>query len=345
MSDAEDVRPPPEARHPSVRAWASQGTGVHVIPLDQAVELIRAPKGAPLAEGERPPLVWIDVIQPGDEEAAFLRDSCGFHPLAVEDCIRGRQRPKLDRYPGYYFLVIYSAAVNPKRNRMALNELHVFLGNGYLVTVHDYKVDEIGEIVARWRTANPTIHEAGALAHLLLDVVVDDYFPITEHFADRVEKIEDAVFHRAEAASFPQILLLRHELMLFRKIVAPQREVLSALLRRDIPFLRPELVPYFQDVHDHTIRVTEEIDTLRELLSGLLDAQMTASANQLNQTVRVMTGWSIILMSMALIAGVYGMNFTVMPELNWRYGYAFAVGMMLATGGGFFMLFRKKGWL
>ena len=330
---------------PNVRAWANTGTGVHSIPRDQAVEMIRAPKPAASVDGEPGPLVWMDVTQPGDEEAIFLREVCGFHPLAVEDCVRGRQRPKLDRYPGYYFLVIYAAAVNPKRNRMALNELHLFLGNGFLVTVHDYKVEEITEIVARWRTGTRPIHDSGALAHLLLDVVVDDYFPVTEHFADRVEKIEDAVFHRAEAASVPQILLLRHELMLFRKIVAPQREVLSALLRRDIPFLRPELVPYFQDVHDHTIRVTEEIDTLRELLSGLLDAQMTASANQLNQTVRVMTGWSIILMSMALIAGIYGMNFDTMPELHWRWGYPFAVGTMLAVGGGFFMLFRKKGWL
>jgi magnesium transporter len=333
----------PESAETAVRAFAALPTGVHAIPREQAGAMVRA---RPPADGEAgPALVWVDVSSPGAEEAEFLRSELGFHPLAVEDCIRGRQRPKLDRYPGYFFLVVYAASVNPARNRMALNEVHIFLGEHFLVTVHDYRIQEVGEILARWRASAERVRDVGALAHLLLDVIVDDYFPVLEHFADRAEKMEEEVFHQAAPTDVSGIMGLRHELVLFRKVVAPQREVLSTLLRRDLPFLRPELLPYFQDVHDHTIRVTDEIDSLRELLSALLDAQMSISANQLNQTVRMMTAWSIILMSMALVAGIYGMNFAVMPELGWRWGYAFALALMAGIGSGILLFFRRRGWL
>lgn len=331
-------------RQAAVRAFASLTRGVHAIPREQATQLVRRARAGE-EWGEEASVVWIDVSNPGPAEAAYLREELGFHPLAVEDCIRGRQRPKMDRYAGYFFLVVYAAAVNVERNRMALNEFHIFLGERFLVTVHDYKVQEVGEVVARWRTAPEQVPDTGALAHLLLDVVVDDYFRCVEHYADRAEHVELTVFHTNGRPDTRQILLLRHELVLFRKVVAPLREVLSTLLRRDLPFLRPELLPYFQDVHDHTIRVTEEIDSLRELLSALLDAQISTSANQLNHTVRTMTAWSIILMSMTLVAGVYGMNFALMPELQWRWGYPASLLLMLSIGSVLLLFFRRRGWL
>jgi magnesium transporter len=334
----------PNQLEPSIRAFASLSNGVHAVAREQATESVRAQleKRVPAEEA---PLVWIDVVNPGDAEAAYLRDELGLHPLAVEDCVRGRQRPKLDRYPSYFFLVIYAAVVNPERRRMALNELHVFIGGRFMITVHDHRVDEIGEVVARWRAAPRRLGEVGALAHLLLDAIVDDYFPVLEHFADKVERLEHVVFAGSAPEDVSRISMLRHELVMFRKVVAPQREVISNLLRRDLPFLKPDLVPYFQDVHDHTIRVTEEIDSIRELLSALLDAQMSFSTNQLNQTVRMMTAWSIILMSMTLVAGIYGMNFLVMPELKWRWGYAFALSLMTGAGAILVMYFRRKRWL
>lgn len=328
---------------PTVRAFAAMPNGVHAISREKAVELVRASR-ADVAD-ESVPLVWVDIVNPGEDEATFMRDELGFHPLAVEDCVRGRQRPKLDRYTDYLFLVIYAAAINPDRDRMALNELHLFLGRRFIATVHDYKVEEIGEIVARWRASWKQGSEVGDLAYLLLDAVVDDYFPVLEHFASRADAIESETFQRTTAVGMQQILLLRHELVIFRRIVAPQRDVVTTLLRRDVPFLRPELLPYFQDVHDHTMRVTEEIDALRELLSALLDAQFSLSANQLNHTMRTMTAWSIILMSMGLVGGIYGMNFAFMPELNWRWGYFAALALMGGIGIGLVSFFRHRRWL
>ena len=335
------------AERPSgIRAFAARPNGIHAISREEARDLaVAARKGAPGPPGGDHPLVWIDVSNPGEEEAAFLREELGFHPLAVEDCIRGRQRPKLDRYPNYFFMVVYAASVNPGRKRMALNELHIFLGTGFVVTVHDYKVGEVTEVVARWRSAPQQVSGTGSLAHILLDLVVDDYFKVVEHFADRTDEFESAAFLPGQAPDMQQILVTRHELVLFRKVVAPLRDVLSTLLRRDLPFLLPELVPYFQDVHDHAIRVTEEIDYLRELLSVLIDGQISLSANQLNQTVRTMTAWSIILMGMGVIAGVYGMNFAHMPELHWRYGYFYVLTLMVLVSLALLFWFKKKEWI
>lgn len=329
---------------PGVRAFAALPSGVHVVARDAAAGSVRSLLAAGPASDELP-LTWVDIVNPGEAEEAFMRDELGLHPLAVEDCVRGRQRPKLDRYPDYLFLVIYAAAINPERHRMALKELHVFIGERFLITVHDHRIDEIGEIVARWRASAERLSSVGALSHLLLDAIVDDYFPVLEHFAERTEQLEGTVFGGAPTEDVSRILMLRHELVMFRKVVAPQREVLSNLLRRDLPILEPGLLPYFQDVHDHTIRVTEEIDSIRELLAASLDAQMSFSTNQLNVTVRMLTAWSIILMSMTLVAGVYGMNFVVMPELQWRWGYLFALALMAATGVALVLYFRRMRWL
>ena len=329
----------------NVHAYAARASGVHGIPIDEAVGRIRAcpPHGADgLADY---PLVWVDVLQPDAPEAAFLRDQLGFHPLAVEDCIRGRQRSKLERYPGYFFLVMYAARVNRERARVALTELHTFIGERYIVTVHDHKVPEVSEVLARWRGAPDRYRSVGALAHAMMDSVVDNYIPVLNHFAERAERIENAVFENPDENSMQQILVLRRELAAMRRVVAPARDILSTLLRRDLPFLSPDLVPYFQDVYDHTVRETEEIDTLRDALSTTLDAHLSASSHQLNQTVRTMTAWSIILMSMAVVAGIYGMNFDVMPELHWRYGYAWALAFMFSVGGALLFFFRRRTWL
>jgi magnesium transporter len=334
----------PESR-PGIHAYAETGTGCHAIPVEAAVAFVRDPEAPTPWARERPPLVWIDVVSPGNAEAVFLRDGLGFHPLAVEDCIRGRQRPKLDRYPGYYFLVMYSAEFNAERKRMALNEAHVFLGRHYVVTVHDRRISAVRETVARWRAAPGTFRNVGAVAHALVDRMVDEYFPVIDHFSDRVSELEACVFERPGDALLEQILALRRELTLFRRVAGPTRDMLSSLLRRDLPFLSAELLPYFQDVYDHSMRVVEEIDTQRDLLSTALEGQLSMASNQLNATMRVMAAWSIILMAMAWIAGVYGMNFEIMPELKWRFGYLWALAAMLGVGSLLFAFFRHRRWV
>jgi magnesium transporter len=336
-----------EATEPSrISCWTAGENGVHAIGIDEGLALFDACQGAESADDTSRALVWIDVACPGDAEAEFLRERLRFHSLAVEDCVRGRQRPKLDRYPGYFFLVMYAAAVYPERERMALHEVHLFIGRRYMVTVHDHRVAEFGEVLARWRANPASFATIGVLAHAVMDTIVDHYFPVIDHFSDRVEEMEGGIFEgRREQGGLEQLLNVRREMTLFRKVLGPQRDVVSTLLRRDLPFLSADLSLYFQDVHDHMMRVVEEIDTLRDLLTGAMEAQLSVTSNQLNITMRVMAAWSIILMAMALVAGIYGMNFHIMPELAWRWGYEWALGMMLALGAVLLLYFKRQHWV
>ncbi|HST58635.1 MAG TPA: magnesium/cobalt transporter CorA [Longimicrobium sp.] len=326
-----------------IHAYAETETGVHAVPLATALGVIH--RGLTGKQDKDPPLVWIDIAAPGAPEAEFLRAEMDFHPLAVEDTVRGRQRPKIDRYPGYFFLVMYAARINQERGRMALNELHAFIGGNYVVTVHDHRIEELTEVLARWR-GNPTRFRApGVLAHAVLDLVVDGYFPVLDHFSERVAELETGVMAQRTGEDMQTILGMRRELALFRRMVGPEREVIGSLLRRDIPFLQPDMLPYFQDIHDHAIRVAEEIDTLRDLLNGAMEGQLSLASNKLNETMRLMAAWSIILMAMAWIAGIYGMNFDIMPELHWGYGYFWALGLMVAVGAVLFSYFKRKDWI
>jgi magnesium transporter len=326
---------------PEIHAYACRPNGVHAISRDEAISLFHAPD----TPGTSRPMLWIDVLNPGDEEASFLRDQLKLHPLAVEDCMRGRQRPKLERYSGYFFLVAYAARVNPDRNRVAFNELHAFFGTHFIVTVHDQKINELKETLVRWRTSHSHFQDVAAIAHALLDSIVDSYFEIIDHFADHVSRAEGEMLDSPENASPENVLVIRRELIIFRRVVGPIRDVIGRLVRRELPFVSPALVPYFQDVRDHAIRITEEIDTLRDLIASILESQTSASSHQLNQTMRVMAAWSIILMSITVVAGIYGMNFHFMPELGWRYGYPGALGVMLLVGSGLFYLFRRRHWV
>lgn len=327
-----------------IRYFAARTTGVHVIPKDEAVAAIRSAPPTP-ASLESNDLFWIDIREPADDEAVFLRETLGLHPLAVEDCLRGRQRPKIDRYPGYYVVVFYAARLNPGRARMALNELQLVLGTNFIITVHDREIPEIDQVIATWRMDTDRLSDSGAAAHALFDAVIDGYFPILEHFSDRIDRLEDLIFADSPEPSLQQAILLRHEMVVLRRVLAPERDVLSSLVRRDLPFLRPELVPYFQDVHDHVLRVMEEIDALRELLTGLMEVQTSNASNRLNRTVQTLTAWSIILMTISAIAGIYGMNFLVMPELELAWGYYAVLGLMVVTGVVLLLFFRRRGWL
>jgi magnesium transporter len=325
------------------RALVSGPGGVRVATMEDAVQLVNASRQVP--PGSPPDqLVWIDIMAPGEADGEFLRETLHFHPLPVEDCLHGKQYPKLERYPGYFFLVLYAARINPERNRPAFYELHCFVGPGYLVTVRQEGIREVRQLMAQWRSLPGQFPTVGHLAHALTDALVDSYFPMVDHFSIRVAATESEVYEEPQSA-IQHIMSLRRELLRFRGLTGPTRDMLGSLLRRDLPFLNPELLPYFQDVREHAVRVTEEIDILRDLLSTAVEAQFTVTSNQLNQTMRMLTAWSIILMSSTLIAGIYGMNFVLMPELDWRYGYPFALSLMLLTGGALVLFFRWRRWL
>lgn len=309
----------------------------------------------PTADGE---LIWLDVERPTPEDIQFLAENFAFHPLALEDVGRP-QRAKIDRYPNLVFLVLFDLDLPANGGPIDEHQLNIFLGSRYLVTVHDEPIAEIEEVARRWRENAVRIERnINVLLYSLLDTIVDHYFPVIDAIGDRVEALEESVFTAAGQATLRQVFALKKELIAVRRAIAPERDVLALLAKGG---LRPgeagdawsdPVAAYFQDVYDHVLRVIESIDTYRDVLSGVLDAYLSWSSNnlavasnQLSQVMKVMTSFSIILMSVTLVASVYGMNFDVMPELRWRYGYPAVLLAMAAIGLGLTIYFRRKRWL
>jgi magnesium transporter len=289
--------------------------------------------------------IWVDVVDPTPEEIARIGEEFHFHPLALEDVARGGQRPKVDQYDGYQFIAFYGLTISA--DRCQSREVDIFLGKHYMVTFHKSDLPVIAEITERWRTNAEKLgnHGIGFLLHSLLDALVDEYFPVLDDIAERSERLEEAIILAGQPTLQAEILRLRRELLLIRRVAGPERDVLNVLIRRDPPLFGSKEIVYFQDIYDHLLRVTDTVDIYRDMLSSVLDANLSMVSYTLNVVVKRLTSYSIILMSISIIAGIYGMNFVFMPELDWHWGYPFALGLMVVVAAAEVGLFRRIGWL
>ncbi len=289
-------------------------------------------------------LLWVDVVDPTPDDLRLLGEEFRFHPLAMEDAIKRHQRPKIDFYDGFLFIVFYELEIHDARPEA--RELTLFVGKNYLVTVHDGAFEVVKETARRWRENIhlPGDRGVGLLVYSLLDAVVDGYFPIIDELSERIEDMEQTIFERSDERIQQEIFVLKRDLLAIRRVLGPERDVMNVLVRRDSPVFEAGTIVYFQDIYDHLLRVIDALDTYRDLLTGALDAYLTMTSNRLNQVVKTLTASSIILMSMTLVAGIYGMNFVHMPELRWLLGYPWALGLMVAIGAGLFVMFRRIDW-
>ena len=291
-------------------------------------------------------VVWVNVESPVEKDFAVLAEEFNFHPLAIEDCRTSHQRPKVEEYPGYYFVVLYEASLDERARALELREMNLFLGPNYLVTVHHSPIAALERAAELWpQWLDREEHGAGLLAYLVIDAVVDEYFPILDRISDRMDDLEDQIFTEFDSEAVREIFLIKKQLVYMRRAVAPLREVFNTILRRDQPMFEREIRLYFQDVFDHLIRVADTIDSLRDVLGSIMDAYLSMSGNRMNVVMKRLTSISAILMSVTLIAGVYGMNFEIMPELKWRYGYVVALLSMVVVGLALYAYFRKIDWL
>lgn len=287
-------------------------------------------------------LLWLDFLEPTHADLEWLAARYHFHPLALEDCLKSGQRPKLDRYDGYAFLDLYAARFDPISARIQLSEVDMFLGDGYLITSHREPVADFEAVRERWRK-DPAAQSQGSgyLLYLLLDTIVDDYFPVVDELEDQLEVLDQSLFERFDQQVIDRIFSLKKELILFRKVVAPTRDVSLLLMRREEGLINPATSIYLQDVYDHLIRVADSIDTYRDLVGGSIEAYLSVIANRTNDTMKRLTSISAVLMSVTLIAGIYGMNFRHMPELEWKFGFEFALGLMLAIALALTLVFKS----
>lgn len=289
-------------------------------------------------------LLWLDIQSPGPEDAELLRAEFDFHELSIEDALRGGQRPKVDEYPHYYFVAFYGAAVDGQR-QLTVREVRFFWGKNYLVTLHDEPVDEVQHALDRW-SANGEHRQHGVAyqVYALLDAVIDGYFPAIDQISDRIEDLEERIFD-GDHSVVREIFGLRKELIDARRALAPSRDVVNELMRRHVPIFPQALLPYLTDVYDHSIRAIDTLDIHRDLLASAVESHLSVTSNRLNQTMRALTALTVCLMVPTLIAGIYGMNFHRMPELEWPWGYAFALGLMVCSVAIALVIFRRARWL
>ena len=289
--------------------------------------------------------IWVDVVDPTPEEITRIGEEFHFHPLALEDVARGDQRPKVAHYDEYQFIVFYGLTI--AANRCQSREVDIFLGKHYMVTFHQSDLPIIAQIADRWRTNAVKLgnHGVGFLLHSLLDALVDEYFPVLDDIAERSEDLEESIILTGQPTLQAEILRIRRELLLIRRVAGPERDVVNVLIRRDPPLFGSKEIVYFEDVYDHLLRITDTVDIYRDMLSSVLDANLSMVSYTLNVVVKRLTSASIILMSISIVAGIYGMNFVFMPELDWRWGYPFALGLMVLIATAEVGIFRRIGWL
>jgi len=291
-------------------------------------------------------VVWADVSDPTSRDFEELAEEFGFHHLSIEDCQNEHQRPKVEEYTGYYFIVLYEAELVGPSDRLELRELNIFLGKNYLVTVHSRPIRAIETAKRLWHEwTDRSELGSGLVAYLLIDAIVDDYLPLLDVVSERMDDLEDSIFGVWRAQVIEEIFIVKKKLLYLRRAVTPLRDVFNTLLRREQPIFPRDTHLYFQDVYDHLVRVADTIDTLRDMLGSTMDAYLSVSGNRMNKIMKRLTSISTILMSVTLVAGIFGMNFIFMPELRWRYGYVFALMSMVVVGLALYGFLKKIDWI
>jgi magnesium transporter len=291
--------------------------------------------------------VWIGLHDPDDEVLKEVQQEFSLHDLAIEDAARAHQRPKLERYGDSLFVVLRTAHLDRPTGAIEFGETHLFVGANYVVSIRHGASLPYVEVRARCE-ASPDLLAKGPVfvLYALMDFIVDQYFPLVDSFEDRLEELEDDIFQQTlTRQTTERIYQLKRNLLEVKRAVVPLVDMCNRLVRTDSALIPEDARVYFRDVYDHTIRINEMIDTLRELLTTALEANLSLISVSQNEAMKRLAGWAAIIAVPTMIAGIYGMNFKFMPELDWVLGYPVAMGTMLAACGFLYYRFKRSGWL
>jgi magnesium transporter len=288
---------------------------------------------------------WLDISDPKSHDFELAAKELNLHPLAVEDAQQRHERPKIDQYDDHYFIVFY-ALEEPSPGVVREVEISIFMSPNAIVTVHEGDFTARAAVEKRFREGK--LQTTGLLLHALLDTVVDQYFKIVDALGDRVELLESMVVGGQAPdydTSIRELFVLKRDLVRIRHLIAPERDVLTVLVRGDIRELRETgRRAYFQDVYDHISRVTDEIDTFRELTSNVIDAHLASVSNRLNEVVKVLTSMATVLLVLTVVTGFFGQNWKFIPYDSEPLFFASLI-FMVAVAVGTAYYFRRKGWL
>lgn len=293
------------------------------------------------------PVTWINID--GLHKAEIIDRigrRAGLHPLIIEDILHTHQRPKIEDHGSVLFLVLRMLRVDPEQPEILSEQISFALVNNTLLSFQESPGDVFDGVRERIRKEQGRIRtmEADYLLYSLMDAAVDNYFKVLEHFGERIEVIETALMDDPYPELLNRIYALKRELLYIRKAVWPLREAVGALERGDSVLIREGTQVYLRDLYDHTIQVIDTIESFRDMLSGVQDLYLSSLGNKTNEVMKVLTIIATIFIPITFVAGIYGMNFEVMPELKWPYGYAAVWGLMLALVAVMLFYFRRKKW-
>ncbi len=284
---------------------------------------------------------WADFESPDEEEIALLEQVFQFHPLAIEDCLHMMQRPKLDYYEDYTFFVVNGL----NKTTMEAEEIDFFVGKNYVVSVH---LKHSLEMDGAWDKVSAQKHMDSqgpiSIAHLILDKITDEYFPAVYHIEDEIDLLEDNVEGYSTRVLMDRVFDIRKDLMKLRRLINSMRDLLYRILNSNHLKEFHEKKLYFDDIYDHLLKLSEMVESNLEVTSDMRDSYLAINSNRMNAIMMLLTVITTIFIPLTFIAGVYGMNFRYMPELEWRYGYFAVLGLMGIIGGIMFIWFKRKGW-
>jgi magnesium transporter len=315
-------------------AWQVVGAEVRPCPVEDAV--------AEAASGRGP--VWIDIDGCDAETARRLLEPLRIHPLALEDMVMQVNRPKVDDYGDYLYIAVHSARWDfPEKP--TLREIDILLGKKFIVTYHEGETRSI-TAAARLMPRRPELLARGPayLLHFLLDVLVDNYLPITDVLATQLDELEEDVFRRPNARIHVRILRLKRGMAALRRIVGPQRDTILALTRDEFAPIPGEIRPYLRDVFDRLARIGDLLDSFRDEVSGLLELHLSQVSNRVNQVIKLLTVAATIAIPLTVITSYYGMNLKI-AAFEWKYGELYVLGLMVVTSLATWLWLRRNRWL
>lgn len=294
------------------------------------------------------PVLWVNID--GLARIDLLQEIGSFfnlHPLTIEDILDTGQRPKQEDYEGYTYFACRALSIDESTNTIESEQVSMVIGSNYVLSISERETDIFTAIRKHLKTNKGTFRSKGSdyLAYALLDNIVDHYFAVLEKTGERLETLEESILIQPDNKTLQNVHNLKREMIAMRQAAWPLREALIAFEQSDTVFVNPSVALHLRDVYSHVVQIIDTIEIYREMLSGMLDIYLSSVNNKLNEVMKVLTIFAAIFIPLTLISGIYGMNFKFMPELEWLYGYPFALGLMAAVAVILLLYFRRKKWL
>lgn len=306
----------------TVKYWHSGAEEFEDLPPEQISEILPQP-GV---------LVWVDIRDPSSADLEMLTQEFGFNELSLEDVVKERQRPKVDEYPNYYFVVLYAPLPASRSREVQTAEVDLFVGKNYLVSIHPGNVPALREAMMRWEITDVDQRDRiGFLTHIVVDTIIDAYFPVVNNIDDRLDMLELSMFKGNSSANPEELLALKRSLFTLRKAIYPLREAFELFPRRDHSLFDLDTHPYFQDVYDHILRLLDLVEIQRDMITDALDAHLAFVSNNLNETMKTLTVLGICVAIAGAVFGAWGMNVRNIPLADARF-HGVQIGFWLVSG-------------